>query len=258
MMGNKILTNLKMSELLLEYRHAEHRLILLDYDGTLVKIQNNPSDVIPSLEVVEIVRRIASEEKNTVAIITGRDSEYISQWFGNMNVYLFTEHGAYSKEPTKTEWVSLVSGNQVWKSEILTILEKYKSKVHGVIIEERASSISWHYRNVSFDDAYIVTEDLLNCLNNYITEEMNILVVHKKRVVEIRKNECNKGTASEKMIQLKNFEFILSVGDDITDENMFNALPSYAYSFKVGSGITKAKMNLENQKEVIELLKKLS
>jgi len=44
------------------------------------------------------------------------------------------------------------------------------------------------------------------------------------------------------------------VGDDKTDEDLFEVLPSTAYSIKVGVGPSKARFNLFSQREVLPLL----
>jgi trehalose 6-phosphate synthase/phosphatase len=255
---SNVLTRRKLSEIVAEYRQAESRLILLDYDGTLVNIQDHPSHVIPSIEALNVINRLAADKKNTIVIITGRDKKYVTQWLGDMNVYLFAEHGAFIKEPGKEEWTALFEGNQLWKPEILSILESYKEKAKGSMIEQKESSLAWHYRNVDPEYAFTTVRELLESLKERITPDMNINVLDGKKVIEIKENGCDKGSACKKMTQLKDYQFILSIGDDITDEDMFNALPPHAYSFKVGYGLTHAKMNLDSPREVINLLERLS
>lgn len=255
--GTNMLTSKQLNEIQQKYKLANQRLILLDYDGTLVDIQNIPSKVIPSIEALNAVKKLAANDNNTVVIITGRDKDYISRWFGEMNVHIFAEHGSFLKEPNSTGWVSLFSGDQSWKEEIKPILEAYVEKANGSHLEEKVSSLAWHYRNVDPEYGFTVMRELLDSLKNRITPEMNIHVLDGKKVIEIKQNGCDKGSACKRMIQDKDYEFILSIGDDITDEDMFNSLPPDAYSFKVGYGLTHAKMNLQSPLDVIHLLSKL-
>lgn len=53
------------------------------------------------------------------------------------------------------------------------------------------------------------------------------------------------------------YDFILAVGDDWTDEDLFRALPEEAYSIRVGIGHPYARFNLYNYRDVGELLKYL-
>ncbi|HRG46456.1 MAG TPA: bifunctional alpha,alpha-trehalose-phosphate synthase (UDP-forming)/trehalose-phosphatase [Leptospiraceae bacterium] len=255
--GTNMLTSKQLNEIQQKYKLANQRLILLDYDGTLVDIQNIPSKVIPSIEALNVVKKLAADMNNTVVIITGRDRDYISRWFGEMNVHIFAEHGSFFKEPNSTDWISLFSGDQSWKEEIKPILETYVEKANGSLLEEKVSSLAWHYRNVDPEYGFTVMRELLDSLKNRITPEMNIHVLDGKKVIEIKQNGCDKGSACKRMIQEKDCDFILSIGDDITDEDMFNSLPPDAYSFKVGYGLTHAKMNLHSPLDVIHLLGKL-
>ena len=258
----KVSTNMlnakDLSKILDKYKEADSRLILLDYDGTLVNIQDSPSKVIPSIEALNVVKRLAADNRNTLVIISGRDKNYISRWFGEMNLYIFAEHGSFFKEPGKPEWISLFSGDQTWKKEIQPILETYVEKANGSFLEEKVSSLAWHYRNVDSEYGFTIMRELLDSLKNRITPEMDIHVLDGKKVIEIKQNGCDKGSACKKMIQMQDYKFIISMGDDITDEDMFNALPSDAYSFKVGSGLTHAKMNLQSPTDVISLLEKFN
>ncbi len=255
--GTNMLTSKQLNEIQQKYKLANQRLILLDYDGTLVDIQNIPSKVIPSIEALNAVKKLAANMNNTVVIITGRDRDYISRWFGEMNVHIFAEHGSFFKEPNSTDWISLFSGDQSWKEEIKPILETYVEKANGSHLEEKVSSLAWHYRNVDPEYGFTVMRELLDSLKNRITPEMNIHVLDGKKVIEIKQNGCDKGSACKRMIQTKDYDFILSIGDDITDEDMFNSLPPDAFSFKVGHGLTHAKMNLQSPLDVIRLLQEL-
>lgn len=251
------LTNMKLAEIVVEYGQSSGRLILLDYDGTIVEIKNNPSEVIPNQEVLTIIEQLAADERNTIAIITGRDREYISKWFGNMNVYLFAEHGAFYKVPSQNDWYASFEANQEWRSQLLPILEEYTAATPGSMVEQKASSIAWHYRNVDSSLAYSAAQELHSILEKNISSEMNIHLLKGKKVIEIKQKGNDKGSACHKMVKLKNFPFILSIGDDVTDEDMFRALPPFAYTFKVGYGLTKAKIKIEGPTEVVGLLKKL-
>jgi trehalose 6-phosphate synthase/phosphatase len=59
------------------------------------------------------------------------------------------------------------------------------------------------------------------------------------------------------LLAAQNYDFILALGDDWTDEEMFKALPETAWSIRVGLRSSHAKFNLRSHKEVIELLREL-
>ncbi len=75
------------------------------------------------------------------------------------------------------------------------------------------------------------------------------------KVIEIKNIGINKGQAIRHWIPEKKWDFILAIGDDWTDEDVFTALPKSAYSIKVGLGPSQAKFNLNSVTDVRLLLK---
>lgn len=257
MTHTSLLTDLKLAEMLVEYKHSKNRLILLDYDGTLVNIQSHPKEVMPSEEVIDILKSLSSEPRNSLAIITGRSKEYISKWFGIINLFLYAEHGSFVKEPDK-DWVSLYTGAQEWKASILPLFYTMAKQYKGALVEEKESSVVWHYRNMDQEKTFDALSELYHQLETLVTPEMNIVFLEGKKVLEVKQKGFDKGTASLEMLKRKDFQFILAIGDDLTDEDMFRVLPANAYSIKVGFGSTWARMNIDNPEEVLKLLEKLA
>lgn len=63
---------LEFSKILASHQASQHRLLLLDYDGTLMPIFNDPAAAIPSSRVIDVLGRLASDPRNTTWIISGR------------------------------------------------------------------------------------------------------------------------------------------------------------------------------------------
>jgi trehalose 6-phosphate synthase/phosphatase len=86
---------------------------------------------------------------------------------------------------------------------------------------------------------------------------IDLQVLHGKKVVEVKPLAINKGKAALEFMKIKKWDFILALGDDWTDEDMFKALPPLAYSIKVGFGTTRAQLYIESPQECRVLLKKM-
>ncbi|MDM7996952.1 MAG: trehalose-phosphatase [Acidobacteriota bacterium] len=56
----------------------------------------------------------------------------------------------------------------------------------------------------------------------------------------------------------KSYDFILCVGDDTTDEDLFAVLPETACSIRVGISGTSARYAVGNVKDVIRLLDEIA
>jgi trehalose 6-phosphate synthase/phosphatase len=76
------------------------------------------------------------------------------------------------------------------------------------------------------------------------------------KVLEIKNPRVTKAEAARRWLQ-RNYDFVLAIGDDVTDEALFGILPPSAYSVKVGRGRTQAQYRLPSSKEVVDLLRKL-
>jgi hypothetical protein len=59
-------------------------------------------------------------------------------------------------------------------------------------------------------------------------------------------------------LQMADWDFILAIGDDKTDEDMFRVLPLNAFSVKIGMENSEAKYHLANTLEVRDFLSQLS
>ena len=78
----------------------------------------------------------------------------------------------------------------------------------------------------------------------------DLQVLEGNKVVEIKNAGVNKGKATSHFVQKKNWDFVLGIGDDATDEDIFTALPEDGVSVKVGVDRTAAKYKLSGVSEV--------
>ncbi len=251
----KRLTDEIKTQLLNDYSKSNTRLIFLDYDGTLVHFMEKPEKAKPSEELMELLSSLAHQVKNEVVIISGRERETLDRWFGDLNIGLVAEHGAWIKE-RGGEWEIIEPLEDTWKKEILPILELYVDRTPGSFIEEKEFSLVWHYRNCDAELADVRVKELKDVLLN-LTANLNIGIMEGNKVIEIKNTNINKGRAVLKWISKKQWDFILAIGDDMTDEDVFGVLPDTAYSIKVGLGLTRARFYIESVEKVRGLLKSM-
>ncbi len=241
--------------LIADYRQAEKRLIFLDYDGTLVGFNKVPDKAIPDSELLTKIQAFASSSKNEVVIISGRDKATLDGWFGELNISLVAEHGAWLRFKGKP-WRTIEILDQNWKKDIYPILELYVDRTPGALIEQKEFSLAWHYRKTDPGLGELRTRQLLDMLL-YLTANLDLQVLEGSKVIEVKNLGINKGKAAQQWIASDKWDFILAIGDDWTDEDLFNVIPATGHSIKVGFASTAAKFNIKSVTEVRHFLSEL-
>lgn len=238
-------------EILQAYKKSKQSILFFDYDGTLVPIRPRPELAIPEKQTLELTEKLA--KATNVVIVSGRDKVFLEKWFSKLPVSIIAEHGAFIKARDGV-WQHVNDTDTTWKEKIHPILQRYVNRCKGAFIEEKDSSLCWHYRNAESDLAFLRMIELREELTEVISNNLPLQILEGHKVIEIKRTGYSKGTAALKMINNIDYDFILAIGDDKTDEELFAALPSNAYTMKVGKDPSVAKFNFQKQTEVISFL----
>ena len=244
----------QFEDIKLSYDNASSRLLLLDYDGTLSAFVKNPADAVPSVELIELLQQMSADDRNTVVINSGRNHKVLDKWFGGLELEFAAEHGAFYKENGK--WHENQKKIEHWDDEIMNIIRHTIEKTPRSTLEIKDASIVWHYRNVDVWLAELREQQLINALIRPCSR-LNMQIVPGNKIVEVKPPEFNKGSEVKRRLDKKEYDFVLAIGDDTTDEDMFHALPPDAISIKVGDFSAAAKYRIPLQSAVIPFLKKL-
>jgi trehalose 6-phosphate synthase/phosphatase len=239
-----------------DYSRSSRRLLLLAYDGTLVQFTRKPNRAEPDQEILTNLKELSRDRRNEVVIISGRDKSSLTKWFSGLDVSLVAEHGVWIRKKGD-EWKLIEPIRQDWKPEVFPILEMYMDRTPGSTLEEKEFSLVWHYRRSDPDLAEQRVNELKENLLN-LTENLNVGILEGNKVVEIRNLGINKGTAALRWLQNGEWDFIMAVGNDVTDEDMYQVLPEETYSIKVGLGHTKANYNIAGIDDVRTLIAELA
>jgi trehalose 6-phosphate synthase/phosphatase len=251
----KVLDERVIAQIHLHYQMAKSRCLLLDYDGTLVPYARIPSEAKPNEELRNILDGLSADTKNSVVIISGREAYTLEKWLGDLPMMLVAEHGA-SYKPKGDQWQQAVSIPDQWKNEIRPIMQLFVTHCVGSFIEEKTNTLAWHYRNTHPELGFTRSRELINNLTQLLQNTM-LQVVDGNKVVEVRMSGFDKGIMALKIVNDLQPDFVLCIGDDTTDEDMFKALGERAYSIKVSNGSTAAQYTVFSQIKVLQLLKKL-
>lgn len=221
-LGVKLLDPKTIDAMIDKYENASKRMILLDYDGTLAPIKKIPSEAMPDMELIKVLEKLAKDKKNEVVVISGRDADTLQEWLGNMPLHLVGEHGAFMKL-NNGSWEEQTTMVNTWKEQIRPILQVFVTRCAGSSIEEKKNTLTWHYRNTHPELGFIRSRELLNTLLQ-LTTNTSLQVIDGNKVLEIRQSGMDKGVTALKLINMFKPDFILCLGDDTTDEDMFKVL----------------------------------
>lgn len=236
------------------YGRAKRRLLLFDYDGTLAALRPRPEDAAPTPELLDLLRRLSGDPANRVVINSGRDHETLERWFGSMPLSLAAEHGGFYKEAGV--WHKNLRSAE-WDGELLTLLQRFVAKTPRARLETKQTALAWHYRQSDAWLGSLRAQQLVNHLAP-LCSRLRLQIMQGDKVVEIKSPDCTKGSEVERLLAAERYDFILALGDDTTDDDMFRALPPEAVTVKVGNVSECAAHNLAAQAEVLPFLREVT
>jgi len=172
-----------------------------------------------------------------------------------------------SKNGSEPVWVDIALDlNLSWKEPVRKIMEDYTEKTAGSMMEIKEINLTWHYRNAEQDFAAFMANELQSTLATLATKlPFDILTGHK--VIEVRPRGINKGFVVRSVMALEpQADFVLCLGDDRTDEDMFCVLSKYGeqkqipniFNCMIGRKSGRADHYLDSQDDVTQLLQTLS
>ena len=129
-------------EVIARLRKAESRALLLDFDGTLARLQPRPDDVLLAERARRILRRLAMSKDLFVAVVSGRRLGTLQTMIGVEGIHHVGLHG--SERAGK----STILGKRS-RQDLLRAKRDARSKMDalpGVWIEEKGLSFAVHYR----------------------------------------------------------------------------------------------------------------
>ncbi len=239
-----------------EWTDARARLLLLDYDGTLMPFDPDPQRVVPDPELLTLLTELAAQPRTRVVVISGRDRTTLQQWLGHLPISFVAEHGVWMRDAAG-EWRLPLPLRNDWKRELHPVLELFVRRTPGSFIEEKEYSLVWHWRRADAALGADRARELAAHLRFMVTNT-DLQVLEGNRVIELKNAGADKGTAAARLLDEQPADFILAIGDDRTDEDTFRALPWSAWMVKVGEAATsRARFSVDSPAAVRAALRAL-
>ncbi len=247
----------ELSEELRAVLNSDKRIALfLDYDGTLREIVRDPSAAKPNEGVRALLDTLRDRPNLDVALISGRSSADLEAWLGEYPFTLIAEHGSSLRRAETGAWEQLDAGvDYGWKDEMLGILRLYEQTTPGSFVEEKKTSLVWHYRNTDPEFGAWKAHQLAVELEALMANEP-VEIRHGRKIIEASAATISKGAAVRRLLREKSYDLTLCAGDDQTDESMFELNVPNLVSIKVGSHPSRAKYRLHDPAEFREFLQR--
>ena len=231
---------------------AGARVLLLDYDGTLVHFADRPELAAPDPSLVALLSSLAARPGNLVHIVSGRTRDSLERWLGSLPIGLHAEHGLWSRFTPDSAWVSSSSASRAWMPRVRALLEGFAARAPGSWVEEKTASLAWHYQLADAALGAALAAEVRAALS---ASADDYDVLDGVQVVEARAQGIHKGVIVPEVVKrAPEGSLVLAIGDDVTDEDLFGALPPGGQSYKVGPGPTRASHRLADVDAVRALL----
>ena len=185
--------------------------LFLDFDGTLVELQEHPDAVAVDARLAALIARLSEALDGRVAIVSGRPVDGIRALFGDPAFAISGSHGL------EVAWPDGRHSRAERPAALDRIVERMKAfatATHGVHVEEKPLGAALHYRAVP------AAEAAARELAAGLAEEAGLHLQTGKMMIEVRVAGADKGTALRTLMQAPVFagRTPIFLGDDDTDE----------------------------------------
>ena len=207
---NDFFKYLNIKETMKNYRNTYNRIIIFDYEGTLVESNqfSDPNDLIkdpdgdvpvivlkPSETMLEGLRLLCNDPRNSVYLITGKSPSALGTYVLDIrNLNIFCEYGYLIRlKRAGNEWIRLYKCNDWrWKDKGKEIMRTYVRHTQGSAIHEKDSGVVWTYGEVPEDFGWKQAELLEKQLRSELMHFQEIDIIRGRYYVEIRPYGINK------------------------------------------------------------------
>lgn len=241
-----------------------------------------------SPKIIRNLNRISSDPNTIVAIVSGQTRENLERAFNECpGLFICAEKGAWFRYPGQSSnWVKnekLTNDNEIslWQNIVHDVLKTYTERTNGSYIQRKSTALVWHYENADPHYGDMQATEAERYLRRIIEKHHNLVVQRYDhcRALEVLPKEIHKGAASLKVIDemMKKIDynqddntgnniFIMAVGNDRSDEKMFEAVElvskeintEYGFTVRIGMAPTQARFYLTDQNQMLWLLNTLT
>jgi trehalose 6-phosphate synthase/phosphatase len=253
-----ISSNADFTALVTRIRQARRIMLLLDYDGTLVPLADTPELAKPDAALLELLQELHGQSDICVHVLSGRGRDVMDGWLGELPVGLWAEHALWRRDLRTQKWRAAFRPNRDWLDRVRPLLERTAWQTPGSLIEYKGDSLAWHYRMSDPLQAVEQGGELRARIHEMFGGDV-VETIGGSKVIEVRPRGVHKGLALQALAREEPMSTLfVAIGDDRTDEDLFEHLPATGIAIHVGPEASRAAYRLPNVSAVRRLLREIS
>jgi len=245
------------------FRSAVLRLLGIESEMTRIRFEGHTATIgvypiginAPKFEE-QLARRehlqkmatIAPEDRDKQLVLSVERMDYTKGILNRLDAIETFLESCKDRDSVKFLFVGVPS-----REDVKEYLKQFEDQTPGSFVEEKRTSLVWHYRKSDPEFGEYKARLLAGELGTLAANEP-IVVRHGKKIVEVASVQNNKGAAVRSFVEVGNFDLVVVAGDDTTDESMFKLALANLISIKIGPGETAAKIRLPSPARFRRLL----
>lgn len=231
-------------------------LLCLDFDGTLAPIVDDPEDATLLPGARPVLRRLADDPTVEVAVVSGRSLADLRERVDVDGILRAGNHGLeLGEDDGETVDPEAASLRPAVERAVAELRERL-ADVPGSVVEDKGLTASVHYRRTP--DARV--DEIRTAVEGVAEPVDELRLTHGKEVIELRPDVPGGKDRAVRRLRERHPEFLpVFVGDDVTDEDAFRALPGKGIAVLVGDrDDTAASLRVGDPDGALEFLRWLS
>ena len=235
-----------------QVRAANHVVVFLDFDGTLVNLAPLPTQVRLAPAARRVLRRLARHPRVTVAMISGRRRSELRHYVGLRGIHYCGLYG-WERHSRSTLPTPVLAALRKFRSQ----LSSHLSHIPGLWIEDKQFSMTIHLLDVAPEAQRRVRRLIRSRLRPF---QSTLRLIENLRDAEVvprcmegKGKAVHRFLAGQAVTRILPFYF----GDDLSDEPAFAAIGA-GISVRVGAARpTRARYSVRHPAAVAAVLGKL-
>jgi len=189
-------------------------------------------EALPLDGVPDLLARIDLRRDTDVAVISGRPLEELQKLLDTWMGVLIGSHGFEKRTSSGT--IVRHEPTSLQKDGLVRACETAARKGYDGLIEIKPASVALHTRGIGQGEARILEEEIFSQWDT-LSLRHSLETMKFNGGVEVRAKGCTKGDAVEELLREEpSGTFCVYIGDDTTDEDVFERIRTTGAGIRVG------------------------